>query len=60
MKLSADWLEVLRCPHCRGLFREEKQALCCLSCGRRYPVREGLPDLVPESGKLPGRRHPDH
>jgi uncharacterized protein YbaR (Trm112 family) len=56
--LTTDMLEVLRCPDCRTApFRApiERQAenrildgqLVCEACGMGYPIRDGVPDLIP-------------
>lgn len=55
------------CPHCRGdLEKEEEQdaSLRCLSCGRRFPVVFGIPDLrafpdpyiAPEPDRAKGKK----
>jgi uncharacterized protein YbaR (Trm112 family)/ubiquinone/menaquinone biosynthesis C-methylase UbiE len=44
-------VEILRCPVCRGGLSGEDE-LHCSSCGRRYPVVDGIPRLLDDS--LPG------
>jgi len=46
---------LLACPVCRGLlrWREGKGGLGCVGCGRRYPVRKGIPYLRPELAEGP-------
>lgn len=48
-------LDRLCCPRCRAecgdsvaSLAEESECLSCPRCGRRYPVRDGVPDLRPE------------
>jgi SAM-dependent methyltransferase len=43
--------EALRCPVCRGTL-EGEAALVCTSCGRAYPVEDGIPRML--SPDLPG------
>lgn len=50
-------MEILVCPACRSDLTEDEPAseLACTSCGRRYPVRDGIPvmlldDEVPDDG----------
>lgn len=46
--LDPQLLEILVCPSCRGelVYRPEQDALDCLACGVRYPVRDGIPILL--------------
>jgi len=51
--MDPEFLAILACPVCRGPLRaeEEPQRLVCESCRVAYPVEDGIPDLLPESGK---------
>jgi len=49
--LDPKLLEVLACPACHEELREEGNALVCASCGRRYPVRHGIPILLLEEAR---------
>lgn len=40
----------LACPACYKPLRLEADRLICTGCGRRYPVVDGIPVLVPEVG----------
>src|SRR5262249_58932988 len=41
--------ELRRCVGCRGALEPAgDEALACAGCGRRYPVRDGLLDMLPE------------
>ena len=53
MKLDLAFLKLLACPLCRGTLRWDETAaeLVCEACARAYPVRDGIPDLLPESGR---------
>lgn len=52
-------LAVLSCPRCDGAIMPGDGGVCCQQCGRRYPLRYGLPFLVhdatdrDEPGELP-------
>jgi uncharacterized protein len=57
-------LDILRCPHCRGVFETpvgaEPEELVCSACGRGYPVRGGVPVLLVDEARLPaGGQDPD-
>ncbi|MCX7618542.1 MAG: methytransferase partner Trm112 [Tepidiforma sp.] len=55
-------LEILCCPVCRGELelRDAEEAegeivagtLVCLGCGERYPITDGIPNMLP-----PDQRH---
>jgi hypothetical protein len=46
-------LELLVCPACRADIREEAAGLACQGCGRVYPVRDGIPVMLPEEASPP-------
>jgi hypothetical protein len=54
--MDAQFLELLRCPidptRTATLHRERDQ-LVCDRCAVRYPVKQGLPVLIPDEGELP-------
>jgi uncharacterized protein YbaR (Trm112 family) len=53
--LSSELLEIIRCPACLGDFLPpEPAALVCSACGRRYPVRNGVPVLLVDEAEQPG------
>ena len=46
--------EVLACPRCKGPldFREEEAGeVRCLTCRLAYPVRDGIPEMLPERAR---------
>lgn len=51
-------LELLACPICpnRPPLEEREGWLVCTACRRSYPIREGIPDLLPESAVEPRER----
>ena len=51
--LSRELLDILACPVCKGdlVYEEEKQRLICERCRVYYEIREGIPVLLPDSGK---------
>ena len=46
-------LELLACPACKTAVREDGDRLVCLQCGRRYPVREGIPVMLVDEADAP-------
>ena len=46
MPIDPALLEILACPVDHAPVREEGEQLICGSCGRRYPVRDGIPVML--------------
>jgi len=46
MTVDAALLEVLQCPSCQGHLNDNQSVLLCDSCGKQFPVFEGIPDLT--------------
>lgn len=48
-------INILACPACEsrpGLkFDEKNQKLLCGSCGRKYPVKDGIPVMLVEEAE---------
>ena len=53
--LDARLVELLACPVCKVPVREEADRLVCRQCGRRYPVRDGIPVMLAEAAEPPGQ-----
>lgn len=49
--VSNDLLEILVCPACGSAIRPKGDELECTSCRRVFPVKEGIPSLMPEASK---------
>ncbi len=43
----------LVCPVCRGALAAAPGVVSCVSCGRGYPVRDGLPVLIAAEASMP-------
>ena len=50
---SEELLSILVCPVCRVKVVKSGQTLRCRECGREYPIRDGIPDMVVEAGEDP-------
>ena len=48
-------LEILVCPLCKTPVKPEGEQLVCVQCGRRYPVREGIPVMLLEEAEAPAQ-----
>lgn len=48
--LSPLLVPILVCPVDKHDLRLEGQRLICTSCGRVYPIEDGIPNMLPEDG----------
>ena len=44
--IDKELLEILACPVCKANVRLEKDRIVCTKCGRRYPIRDGIPVML--------------
>ncbi len=51
MPIDSALLRVLACPVDHADLREDGEQLVCTACGRRYPVRDGIPVLLVEEAE---------
>jgi len=53
--IDAELLAILACPVDHAPVRQQDDRLVCTSCGRRYPVRDGIPVMLVDQAELPDR-----
>jgi len=46
-------LKIMCCPACRGEVSEQEGKIVCLNCGRRYPIRDGIPVMLIDEAEMP-------
>ncbi len=46
-------LEILACPACKGAIELQDDRIVCQQCGRRYPIRDGIPIMLVEEAEEP-------
>ncbi|HEX9614269.1 MAG TPA: Trm112 family protein [Bacteroidota bacterium] len=48
--LIPELLRILCCPKCRADVRYDpsSETLTCVSCGQQYPVKDGIPIMLPD------------
>ena len=51
MAVPDELLDILACPECHRPVRPEGEELVCVGCGLRYPVRDGIPVMLPEEAR---------
>lgn len=52
--IDKELLEILACTVCKGdiSYDEPNERLICAECGRRYPIRDGIPIMLEEEAEL--------
>ncbi len=48
-RVSAELIQFLACPACKGALSEVEGVLQCAGCDREYEVRDGIPLLYPDT-----------
>ena len=51
--IDRELLEILACPLDKAEVKLEGDRLVCTKCGRRYPIRDGIPVMLIEEAELP-------
>ncbi len=44
-------LQILACPACQGDVHLQDNKIVCLKCGRKYPIKDGIPVLLVEESQ---------
>ena len=44
--IDKELLEILACPACKAPVVQRDDRIICTKCGRRYPIREGIPVML--------------
>lgn len=52
-KVDAKLLEILACPVCKEPVTQEGDKIVCSKCGRKYPIRNGVPIMLVDEAELP-------
>ena len=48
-------LEILACPVCKTAVQLQEDRLVCAQCGRRYPIRDGIPVMLVDEAEGPAQ-----
>jgi len=51
--IDPELLAILACPVCKTAVKLTDDRLVCIQCGRRYPIREGIPVMLVEEAGPP-------
>lgn len=44
--IDKELLEILACPSCKSDVKLEDNKIVCKKCGKRYPIRDGIPIML--------------
>ena len=44
--IDKELLDILACPACKGDVELINNKIVCKKCGKRYPVRQGIPVML--------------
>jgi uncharacterized protein len=50
--IDDELLRILACPLCITALSQIDDRLVCAACGRRYPIREGIPILFVDEAEI--------
>ncbi|MGB9597333.1 MAG: Trm112 family protein [Candidatus Poribacteria bacterium] len=55
--INKELLEILVCPADKGdiIYDEENEKLICKKCGRKYPIKDGIPIMLIEKAEMPDK-----
>jgi len=51
--IDEELLKIMCCPACRGEVIEQEGKIVCMACGRRYPIRDGIPVMLIDEAEMP-------
>jgi uncharacterized protein len=49
--ISKELLEILACPACKSGVEFKDNKIICVSCKKKYPVRNGIPVMLIEEAE---------
>lgn len=56
MVFSQELSDILVCPKCKGglVLQENEASLVCAACALKYPIRDGIPVMLPDEAENVG------
>ena len=52
--IDAELLKILACPACKTAVALKDDTIVCAECGRRYPIKDGIPIMLVEEADIDG------
>jgi len=53
--IDEELLNILACPACKADVKLEENIIVCVKCGRRYPIKDGIPIMLIDEREMPGK-----
>ncbi|MDR7523027.1 MAG: Trm112 family protein [Armatimonadota bacterium] len=53
MDIDEEFLKILACPADHAPVVRQGDRIICTQCGRRYPIRDGIPIMLIEEAEWP-------
>lgn len=54
MSIDQELLKILACPLDKSPVELRGDRIVCTKCGRRYPIRDGIPVMLIDEAEMPG------
>ena len=52
--VNKELLKIIACPECKKDVILKEEEIVCTGCGRRYPIKDGIPIMMVEEAELNG------
>lgn len=49
--IDKELIDMLACPDCKGDVELKDNKIVCKSCGKKYPVKNGIPVMIIEEAE---------
>ena len=49
--IDRELLDILACPVCKADVELKDEKIICTQCGRRYPIKDGIPVMLVEEAE---------
>lgn len=46
-------IDIMACPACKGDVFEKDNKIVCKGCGKRYPIKDGIPIMLIDEAENP-------
>ncbi|MFH1578081.1 MAG: Trm112 family protein [Candidatus Omnitrophota bacterium] len=54
--IDPELLDILACPDCKSDVTHKDDKIICSGCGRRYPIKDGIPIMLISESELPVKK----